>query len=74
MPAELQATEPAAGTCWVLVPELSFDLKHEQEIPHMLMTLQYFLNAVLPRDVKTRKCIDYLNYRVCLKDCKNGEG
>lgn len=23
---------------------------------------------MLPRDVKTRKCIDYLNYGVCLKD------
>lgn len=27
-----------------------------------------FLNAVLSREVKTRKCIHYLNYRVCLKD------
>lgn len=35
----------------------------------MLMTLVLaFLNAVLSREVKTRKCIDYVDYRVCLKD------
>lgn len=28
-----------AVTCRVLVPEMSFDLKHEQGNPHMLMTL-----------------------------------
>lgn len=34
----------------------------------MLMTLVLaFLNAVPSRDIKTRKCIDYLDY-VCLKD------